>query len=866
MKKSLIEEPTVELLELFDKVSEEARVEKNAIPPINKMAYWWTRKPLIVGRAVALTSTLDNIEDVRNLLGLRKDSRAYKHLPDVGVYKKKLGRDPSEIKVLDPFAGAGNLIFEAKRLGLDCTSSDYNPVAYLIEKTVLDYPAKYGTKLADDFEKYSKQVLVMTQNEIGKFYKENDLVYFWVWCIKCPHCNQRIPLVNHMWIANTPKTKLGVRYHVTPDKNFKTELIQNMTVEEGKKFTQKGGKAICISCKNTIDSETMANNITTRKDNEMIVIQVKVNGNRKYVLATESDKKTFEDASKFLKSKYDEYVKSDLIPVEGILAADGKKHRVWRYGIKNWYEFFNPRQLLVNVIILKNIKLVCKEIQNKEYAKVISVYLGALLTKLVDSNCFGVHWNTAGQKVEGAIAFRQPRIVYNYNEINPLNKIRGSLQNLANNFSKGIIFASNNSLQTKIKYNSVLKYSTLQKKYDIIITDPPYGDDVQYGEISEFFYVWLYRSVKEYFPELPSRVPKEEDFCVSVGRFNDKKLASEFFEKGLKKSFVSMNKKLKDDGLLVVFFAHSSIEAWNMLLNSIRAAEFQVISSYSIHTESTTNVLAQNKTSFMSSIIVTCRKLTEQKTAYFEDIIPQTEDNIKEMIDKIPAEKILTIPITDLLIMVYGKVLETCTQFTELKSYEKDFKPDFETLIKDSQDFIMRQLVTKLTGRNMNLIGPEMAFYLLVRIFYRGKMAADDAIKITRAITVDLNKLEKEVMITNVGGVTNLTPLQETNMELKPEELDNANLYQQLCYLATICQTKGASKVSAILSQSSGNIKADELKKIVPLLIKSYRNQINKNQTLDDSEKEELKLLETIQDTWGGTKIEGSLDGFIEKK
>jgi hypothetical protein len=165
----------------------------------------------------------------------------------------------------------------------------------------------------------------------------------------------------------------------------------------------------------------------------------------------------------------------------------------------------------------------------------------------------------------------------------------------------------------------------------------------------------------------------------------------------------------------------------------------------------------------------------------------------------------------------------------------------------------------------MNLIGPEMAFYLLVRIFYRGKMVADDAIKITRAVTVDLNKLENDGMIIDVSGVKNLIPLQETNLELKPEELDSANLYQQLCYLATICQTKGASKVSAILSQSAGNIKVDELKKIVPLLIKSYRLQINKNQKLDDSEQEELKILETISDTWGGTKIEGTLDGFVEK-
>ena len=85
-----------------------------------------------------------------------------------------------------------------------------------------------------------------------------------------------------------------------------------------------------------------------------------------------------------------------------------------------------------------------------------------------------------------------------------------------------------------------------------------------------------------------------------------------------------------------------------------------------------------------------------------------------------------------------------------------------------------------------------------------------------------------------------------------------------MCYLAIICKTQGASKVKSILSRT-GNLKVDELKKIVPLLIKSYRLQINKNQKLDDSEQEELKILETISDTWGGTKIEGTLDGFVEK-
>ena len=154
LKKSLIEEPTIELLELFDKVNEEAIKEKNAKIPLNRLVHYWTRKPLIVGRAVALASTLDNIDDVKSLLHLGRDKRAYTYTPDFGVYRKKLGQDPSEIKVLDPFGGAGNLIFEAKNLGLDCTSSDYNPFAYLIQKAVLEYPGKYGPKLAEDFGEF----------------------------------------------------------------------------------------------------------------------------------------------------------------------------------------------------------------------------------------------------------------------------------------------------------------------------------------------------------------------------------------------------------------------------------------------------------------------------------------------------------------------------------------------------------------------------------------------------------------------------------------------------------------------------------------------------------------------------------------
>ena len=89
MKKTAIEEASLDMLEIFESVSVEARREKLAVPPINKMVYYWTRKPLIVGRAVALASTLDSVDDVKSLLGIHGDKCAYTHVPRLDIYERK---------------------------------------------------------------------------------------------------------------------------------------------------------------------------------------------------------------------------------------------------------------------------------------------------------------------------------------------------------------------------------------------------------------------------------------------------------------------------------------------------------------------------------------------------------------------------------------------------------------------------------------------------------------------------------------------------------------------------------------------------------------------------------------------------------
>jgi len=876
----LIEVEDFHLLKLFEDISEEARKEKLAVPPINKLLYWWTRKPLVVSRALALLSTIPAPKDedggitaekigkvvteVRRLIGLNSNKRAYKNYPDGEGYRKPLDFDPSSVLVMDPFAGQGNMMFEVAGLGLKAIAMDYNPVAYVLMKAILEYPKKYPN-LAESVEKYGKELIKRTKKELGRFYEREGrtaLNYIWCWCIRCPYCGQRVPLTNQMWLDKN--RKIGYRFRVTEDKNFEVE-IGVLSEEEGNSYTQKGGNAICINCRNTISYEHMTRDIAERRDKELIAVVVKNRRGKDFELPSNEDRKNFEESVRYLKENWEGFLKEDLIPTEGIKASHRRENLFWHYGIYKWHEVFTERQLLVMITLLKNIREIVKEIKNQEYAKVIATYLALMLCNHVNNNCIGVPWNVGRSEIEHALTFRSPRIVYNFAEVNPFEEARGSLPNILNNIVKGIKFVARGRIQNdpEIKLGSALNPNSFSK-VDLVITDPPYLDDVQYAEISEFFYVWLYRALKDYYPELPPPIPVDEDLCVSWGRFGDLKLAKTFYVNGMKKAFKNIYNALKDDGLLVVIFAHSSPEAWNMLLEILREAKFRITSSYVVHTESIANVLARGKTSFMSSIIVPCRKITEENEAYYESLIPQVESEIKRILDRIKSEdELLEIPITDLLIMTYGKVLEVLTQYTKIKSYDPNFKPDFEGLIKDARDLILRELVKKITGKSPKALGPETSFLLVAKIFYGGKLPSDEALKLSKAYGVKIEAL-RNYLKRGKDGIT-LLSFKEAKLPSKPEEVNKDNLYQQLLFLERVAFKSGVSAVKTIL-QRYDNFKPSEIERIVDLLLKSYAIKQNKGVRLSNREKEEMEILKGMQDILKGKFVrvgEKTLEDFV---
>jgi adenine-specific DNA methylase len=870
MQKTLIEEKRIELLKLFLEISEEAKKEKQGRPPINEILYWWTRKPLIVGRAITLLSLTPpsaNIDRIKQLLTPIKGERAFKLSLNKRDVEELASTDLNSLKILDPFAGAGNLLFEACRMELNCILVDYNPVAYLIMKATLEYPTKFGEKLAKDVEKYGKEVIKRVREKLGKFYERKEgraLHYLWCWTIRCPYCGQRIPLTNQMWLNK--KRKIGYKIIPTENGEFKVE-IGILSEREGQKYTQKGGKAVCIKCGNAISYEEMTKDIAKRRDKEMIAIVTKYVKGKNYETPTNEDKKLFKEAKEELYKNFNELKSLGLIPYEEINPSHRRENPLWYYGIRSWYEFFTERQLLLVSTILKTIREVCSEISNKEYAKVIATYLGFMLCKHINFNCIGTLWNVARETITHALSFRSPHIIYNFAETNPFEDTSGSLSGVLNDIVKGIEFAIKNKASSKVLLGSVLHLKDfLSTKFDVIITDPPYMDDVQYAEHSEFFYVWLIRVLKDYHNELPARVPIDEDIVVSWGRFGNLKLAKDFYARAMKIAFRNIYEILKDDGLLVVFFAHSSAEAWDLLLDVLREARFRVISSYAVHTESIGNPIARGKTSFMSSIVLACRKILKDEEAYIEMLIPRIEESIDRIIESFSIDDILSLPITDLLIMVYGKVLEEVSQYSKIKSYKANFVPNFENLIGDARDYIFRSIVKKLIGSSPNILGPETSFALVGKIFYRGLIPADDALKVTRAYGIELNSLEKKGYIRKLKGNIKISSFVEVDLKVKPENISRNNVYEQLLYIEKLAFEQGVAKVKPILDYD--NFRFEELKNIINLLIKHYRLLINKGEELREYEKKELQILENLSDLMATYKPKEviKLDKFFDNQ
>jgi len=764
------------LIETFlpvDEISAEAKKEKlgTAKPRTFEMHYWWTRKPLITARAAVLGALLPADFDQREfkkLLGLEhvKVTGKRAHNYDIPLeridqlkqeYKKVWGEVPT---VLDPFAGGGSIPFEAMRVGTDAISIDYNPVAYLIERATLEYPKKYSDQLLQDVEKGLNWVFEETKKEMGQYYPKhngNDVAaYIWAWSVKCPSCGFDNPLVGQWWLVN----RINKKFFLQPKVVDNQLIISIKSGEEAPEGTSSGGKGHCLSCGAIIPKESIKDDISKREMDRLLAVVISKKGGKEYALPSTDDIEAFERAKQKSIQNWNNLIQNDLVALEEM--PDDNRGTIWaKVYLKYWYKLLNPRQLLLfSTIIQKSreYQVLLNKKYDPEYSTAIITYLSFILAKLIDYNSRSTNWLRAIECQGHVLASRGLGISWDHSEVNPFVKSSGTLITINKSILDGVKYSIQ---KLNNRGNSIVKNGSITQLNDtssIIVTDPPYFDDVQYAELSEFFFVWERKILGKSCEH--DQIVKTED--MSIGGNRDKNTFNKLFNISCKKIFNA----LKDNGIVVLFFAHSSIEAWDFVINSLQKNGFKITATWPIHTESTNNPIAKGNASIMSSIIIVARKRKSDKSGYIEEIQDEVKAHLIKRLDEFWRYGLRG---ADLTVSAMGATLDIITQYSEIKSYTGEMQ------IKDVLELVQKYVAQYVLDRYMkNASGLDAAtsFYLYTRLSQLEGMPFDTANLIAKSMNVDLKTFEKQGLIRTIKGgkAQGITLLNYANREVNEKQ------------------------------------------------------------------------------------------------
>jgi len=628
-------------------------------PKIRNLHPWFARRPCSAARAITLASLLDaKIEKNKFLeaIGWNDKKRAYlEHKyppllfyvePKKELIKNLIGDTFNDVIICDPMAGGGTIPFESLRLGFNTIAIEYNPVAYIILKATLDYPAKFGEKLAARVKEEANKLIGYIEEKLNIFYPKDVEGYIFARGIKCPKCNGIIPLISDLEIAN----KIYVKFHFNKNnKNF----VPYLSKIKSNLFHIKSGEIICPYCGNKMKKNdvykiwterhlNILNNLLSGRYIEEEILSTHLicirQTKKGYIVANEEDIKAFLNACKYLSNfsfELQHYLPMDKIPLENEVFTPVKN-----YGITHWHHLFNPRQLLSIGLLVKYINEHIETLEpDDEIGKATIVYLALAISRVIDYNSIVTTWKKGTIRDTIGQYARNRKISYGefYCEaIVPRRNLRWIFETEVKNKTQGgiipvlsFICKTLKGLGDKINiiFGDAKKLSFyINKKLNLINVDPPYFDTHIYSDISEYFWQilklslqklisdgFIFKDKKIEWDPYSNEVPKKDELIVRKSQKNKNEFDEMRYARQMLEFFKESYKVLKDDGVLVVWFTHKRLNAWKSIISALYGSNFWVTKIWPVTSELLTRLVAKNNEEVLDkTLIIIARKKTKE--------------------------------------------------------------------------------------------------------------------------------------------------------------------------------------------------------------------------------------------------------------
>jgi adenine-specific DNA methylase len=592
--------------------------------------------------------------------------------------------------VLDPFAGGGAIPLEAGRLGCRPIANDYNPVAYLILRATCEFPQKYGkpgkrwviTKefgkrveretqvsnvLAHDVEHWASWILERAREKIGHLYppgKDGRPVvgYLWARTAPCsnPSCRGEIPLLRSLLVCNKKGKKIALTMDV--DKEQKTVRFG---IARGKEITQTDGtmqnrgNVRCPYCGQvTPVADLRAAGLAGKMGERMVAVIVDGKNGKDYRPVEETDLASFRKALAIDVGRPPELILPEINAqdaAEDISNSTGI--RVHLYGMKTWGSLFNPRQLVAMQTFIQTLHEALdkmkEEISDDDYRKAVGVYLGLWISRIAQRSSNVGLWDTTRETLQHPFGRQAIPMTWDYPEANPFSEATGGAEGGLEWMKRVILHESGTSQPTVVSRGDGAALSLDASSCDVVVTDPPYFDAIAYGDLSDYFYVWLKRGLGDVIPEalLTPLTPKSDEATALKHRHEgDAERADAHFTSKLAAVLAGAHRVLKPGGIISIMFAHQSTKAWTALIHAIFEAGLTVDATWPIDTELTT-ALKASMSALSSSVTVTCRPRIAGSAASFKDVRKEIRQTVQEAVQRFWAYGFRG---ADLIVACYG--------------------------------------------------------------------------------------------------------------------------------------------------------------------------------------------------------------------
>jgi len=602
--------------------------------------------------------------------------------------------------VYDPFSGGGSIPLEAQRLGLRAYGSDLNPVAVLIGKALVEIPPKFAGRppvnskaraeaangqvrawkgaqgLAEDVRYYGQWMRDEAEKRIGHLYPMATLpdssqatVIAWLWArtVRSPDPAARgamVPLVSNFMLSTKEGKQTWVEPVVeaeSPDGwrfEVRTGTIskkEEETLSRGTK-TGRGTNFRCVLTGSAISpthvrEEGLAGRVSAR-----LMAIVAESGRRRIYLNPDL---AHEQVAMSAAS-------TDTTAIEVEMPNNPRWFSPPGYGFTRYVDIFTARQLAAlttysDLVIQAREKAVADaksagQVDDDEplfrggegviaYADAVATYLGLAVSKLSDAQSSLARWKASMNQTIATFGRQALPMVWDYAESNTFSGMAGdfsvSLKNMMRVLSESRVTTAGTIRNIDATRNG------FPVRPVVFSTDPPYYDNIGYSELSEFFYVWLKRTLPTVWPDLFRRLttPKEEELVASPLRHGGKAQAEAFFMNGMGLALAAMRAAATEAEPTAIYYAYKQSEiadegifsaGWTSFLQATVDAGLSIDGTWPIRTELANRIVAKDANYLASSIVLVCRKrLSEARTITRADFVRSLKREMPAAIDAI---------------------------------------------------------------------------------------------------------------------------------------------------------------------------------------------------------------------------------------